>query len=362
MIHDYEVVIIGGGQAGLAAGRHAQSQGLNYIILEASNAVGNAWRERYDSLTLFTPRSFSGLPDLPFSSDQDGYPTRDEVVDYLQHYVKSFDLNVVLDQPVRKVTKDGELFTVATKSATYAAPAVVVATGPFQSPRVPAWALPTDGVRQLHSSAYRNPAQIQGKRVLVVGGGNSGAQIAEELAAEYEVDMAVNAPMRFMPAKILGESLFWWLDALGVLNAPSDSFKATMLRRRGDPVIGTSLRRLLQRGAVKLKPAAMSMTDGTVFFADKTSGRYDTIIYCTGYTADYGWMQIPDALGQNGMPSHKGGQSKTVSGLCFLGLGWLRSRNSALIGGVGTDAKIIIDRIAGSAKTAAARDTSEARR
>lgn len=92
--------------------------------------------------------------------------------------------------------------------------------------------------------------------------------------------------MRFMPAKILGESLFWWLDALGVLNAPSDSFKATMLRRRGDPVIGTSLRRLLQRGAVKLKPAAMSMTDGTVFFADKTSGRYDTIIYCTGYTAD----------------------------------------------------------------------------
>jgi len=362
MIHDHEVVIIGGGQGGLAAGRHAQSQGLNYIILEASNAVGSAWRERYDSLTLFTPRSFSGLPDLRLSGDQDGYPTRDEVVDYLQHYVQSFDLDVVLDQPVRKVTKDGEQFTVATQSATYTAPAVVVATGPFQTPRVPAWASLTDGVRQLHSSAYQNAAQIQGKRVLVVGGGNSGAQIAEELAAEYEIDMAVNAPTRFMPAKILGKSLFWWLDALGVLNAPSDSFRATTLRRRGDPVIGTSLKRLLQRGAVRLKPAAMSMTDGTVFFADKTSGQYDTIIYCTGYTADYGWMQIPDALDRNGMPSHKGGQSQTVSGLYFLGLGWLRSRNSALMGGVGTDAKVIIDRIVGSVETAAARDASEARR
>ena len=101
MNHDCEVVIIGGGQAGLAAGRHAQSQGLNYIILEASNAVGSSWRDRYDSLTLYTPRSFSGLPDLPLSGDQDGYPTRDEVVDYLQHYVQSFDLNVVLVSRVK---------------------------------------------------------------------------------------------------------------------------------------------------------------------------------------------------------------------------------------------------------------------
>ena len=362
MIHDYELVIIGGGQAGLAAGRHARSQGLKYVILEASNAVGSSWRDRYDSLTLFTPRSFSGLPDLPLSGDTDGYPTRDEVVSYLQQYVKNFDLNVELDQAVRKVTKDGELFTVATESAIYTAPAVVVATGPFQTPRVPTWAAATEGVLQLHSSAYRNLAQIEGKRVLVVGGGNSGAQIAEELATEYEVDMAVNAPLRFMPAKILGKSLFWWLDALGALNAPSDSFRAKRLRGRGDPVIGTSLKPLLKRGAVRLKPAATSMTDGTVLFADKTSGRYDTIIYSTGYTADYGWMQIQHALDQNNMPAQRGGQSQAVSGLYFLGLGWLRSRNSALLGGVGNDAKVMIDRIAGSVETAAMRGVSEANR
>jgi putative flavoprotein involved in K+ transport len=360
MIHNHELVIIGGGQAGLAAGRHAQSRGLKFVILEASNAVGSSWRDRYDSLVLLTPRSFSGLPDLPLSGDKNGYPTRDEVVNYLREYVKNFDLNVELDHEVRKVTKDGEMFTVATESAIYTAPAVVVATGPFQTPRVPAWASPTDGVRQLHSSAYRNPAQIQGKRVLVVGGGNSGAQIAEELAAQYEVDMAVNAPMRFMPAKILGKSLFWWLDALGVLNAPSDSCKAMMLRRRGDPVIGTSLKRLLKRGAVTLKPEAMYMKDETVVFADKTIGRYDTIIYSTGYTADYRWMQIPHALDQNDMPTQEGGQSELVSGLYFLGLGWLGSRNSALLGGVGNDAKVIIDRIAGGVETAAMRGVSEA--
>lgn len=362
MAQEYELIIIGGGQSGLAAGRHAHKQGLNYLILEASNAIGSTWRERYDSLTLLTPRAYSGLPDLPLSGDADGYPTRDEVADYLQQYAKNFDLNVVLDQAVLEVTKRGELFTVATESAIYTAPAVVVATGPFQTPRMPTWASATEEVLQLHSSAYRNPAQITGRSVLVLGGGNSGAQIAEELAMNLQVAMAVNAPLRFMPAKIFGKSLFWWLDAVGALNAPSNSFIAKKLRGRGDPIIGTSLKPLLKRGAVTLKPAATSMSDGTVTFADETHGRYDTIIYSTGYTADYGWMHIPKALDEANMPAQQGGQSEAVNGLYFLGLGWLRSRNSALLGGVGTDAAFIIDQVAGMVKAPAAPGVSAARK
>lgn len=345
MSQQYDLIIIGGGQAGLAAGYHAHQKNLNYLILEAGSSVGNTWRDRYDSLTLFTPRAYSSLPGLPLEGDKEGYPTKDEIADYLQKYAQHFQLNVQLNEFVRQLTKAAGIFTVTTATAMYKATNIIVATGPFQTPRIPSWATPTSEVTQLHSSAYKNLSQIKGEKVLVIGGGNSGAQIAEEIAKDHKVDLAVNTKLRFMPAKIFGKSLFWWLDKIGALNAPTNSFKAKKLRQRGDPVIGTSLKALLKSGAVTIRAEAVDMNDGVVTFADGTNGQYSTIIYSTGYTLDYGWLNIPQALDEKQMPIQKEGASQAVDGLYYLGLGWLRSRNSALVGGVGKDAEFIVSKI-----------------
>lgn len=342
--HIHDLAIIGSGQAGLATAYHAKQAKLDYIVLEAGDTVGHSWRNRYDSLELFTPRAYSSLPDMPMSGDQNGYPTKDEVADYLDAYAAQNDLNIALSEPVTDMQRYGQLFEIATSKGTYKSRSAVVATGPFQTPRTPEWH--TDlAIQQMHGADYRNPAQITGEKVLVVGGGNSGAQIAEELAADHDVTMAVAGDMRFMRAKILGKSLFWWLDATGLLNAPTDSLGAKLLRKRGDPIIGTNLKSLIAEGKITVKPVAESGTGETITFADATSGTFDSVIWCTGYTLEYPWLNMPEAFDERGLPKQQQGISVSVEGLCFMGLGWMRSRNSALIGGVGRDAEHIIDTI-----------------
>lgn len=346
MEEQVDVIVVGGGQAGLAAGHTAQNEGLTYVILEAGPAVGGSWEARYDSLALFTPRAYSGLPGLPLPGDQSGYPSRDEIVSYLRQYAGHFTLKVLLNQPVVSATHDGDTFTIATPSRSFVARHLIVATGPFQTPRIPAWSAPIEGVVQMHSADYRNPSQIRGPRILVVGGGNSGAQIAEELAATFRVDVSVKAPMRFMPAALLGRSVFWWLDKTGALTAPTGGVRARLLRRRGDPIIGTTLPELIKEGTVRIRPEAQGIRDGAVMFADGSAYRYDSIVYSTGFTTDLSWLRISGALGEDGRPVQRAGHSERVSGLHYLGLGWMRSRNSAPLGGAGADAGYVIDHIA----------------
>lgn len=360
----FDLIVVGGGQAGLAAGYAAKQNELTYVILEAGPTIGGSWQARYDSLTLFTPRSYSSLPGLPFPGEPHGYPHRDEVVAYLRRYAEQFELNTLLGQPVTSVTHDGETFTAVTPSRRFRSRSLIVASGPFHTPRMPDWSTPIDGVVQLHSSEYRNPAQIRGQRVLIVGGGNSGAQIAEELATAFRVDISVKSPMRFMPATMLGRSLFWWLDKTGVLTAPSGSVRARLLRRRGDPVIGTTLRTQIKRGAVRVRPEAQSLRDGAVMFADGSTDRYDSIVYSTGFAGNFSWLNIPGALDESGQPAQRAGQSEHVPGLFYLGLGWLRSRNSALLGGAGADGAYVVEQAAlrgGEAATSALDQSVEKR-
>jgi putative flavoprotein involved in K+ transport len=341
MTQTYDLIIIGGGQAGLAAAYYAQQHKLQYLVLEAHETIGQSWRDRYDSLTLFTPRAYSNLPGMPMTGNPEGYPTKDEVSDYFYQYVQQFGLAVSLGEKVISLVKEGAVFRAATDKGIYESAAVVVATGPFQTPRTPDWHTKL-GVQHLHSADYRNPNQIAGNKVLVVGGGNSGAQIAEELTAEHEVTMAVAGSMRFMPAKILGKSLFWWLDTMGLLNAPASSFGARLLRKRGDPVIGTALSSLIKQGRVTVKPSATDGKGNSIVFADGTTEAFDAVVWCTGYTLTYPWLQMPRVLDEKGQPLQAGGISSVVEGLYFLGLGWMRSRNSALVGGVGNDAKYLL--------------------
>ena len=213
-----EVVVIGGGQAGLAVGYFLAQQGRRFTILEAASEPGAAWRARWDSLKLFTSAGYSGLPGLDFPGDPDRYPLRDEVADYLSDYAKRFELPVELGSPVRSVSKADGGYLVTLADRAYTADQVVVATGPFQVPIVPALAEGLDQeVQQLHSKDYRSPDAVAGGPVLVVGGGNSGFQIAEELSGAHEVHMSIGSRQKPLPQRVLGRDLFWLLDTTGLI-------------------------------------------------------------------------------------------------------------------------------------------------
>ncbi len=341
----YDLIIIGGGQAGLAAAYYAKQHKLNYLVLESHGRVGDSWRNRYDSLTLFTPRRYSQLPGMALDGEPAGYPTKNEIADYLERYVEHYSFNVRLNEAVTAATPDATGYRITTSRGEYTARHLIVATGPFHTPRIPNWSSQLS-IPNLHSADYRSPSQLSGQNILVVGGGNSGAQIAEEIATSHSVTLAVAGKMRFLPEKLLGKSLFWWMDTLGILNAPSSSFVARKLQQRGDPIIGTSLRPLLRDGSVTLKPVASSGNGTTVTYDDGSSADFDSVVWCTGYTSDYSWLKIDDVVDERGRPRHDQGVSTAAPHLYFMGLGWMRSRNSALIGGVGRDAKYIVEKFA----------------
>ncbi|CAG7633342.1 flavin-containing monooxygenase [Paenibacillus allorhizosphaerae] len=344
MVKNYEVIVIGAGQAGLAAGYFLKQKGLSFQLLDEGSAVGETWRSRYDSLKLFTPRASSQLPGLPMKGAPDGFPGKDEVADYLAHYADIHELPVKLNARVTRLTSEGTGFSIVTGEEEYKARQVMITTGPFRKPFIPAVSEQlSTGVVQLHSSEYKNPSQLHEGAVLVAGGGNSGAQIALELAESgREVHLAVSRKLRFAPLQIMNRSVFWWLDRCGVLNAPADSLIGRTVRRRPDPVFVPELKRAIRNGTVRLRPRVTGQRGGTIQFADHTELEARNIVWATGFRPDYAWLNVPVALDKEGNPLHERGISP-VGGLYYLGLPWLRSRNSALLGGVGADARYVVD-------------------
>ena len=317
------------------------------MILDAGSRTGETWRDRYDSLTLFTPRAYSQLPGLDLQGDPRGYPTKDEVAAYLETYQGAFGLPIQHSQTVRRLAPTPRGFVVETDRELLDARAVVVATGPFQIPKTPAWASDV-AVPQVHSARYRGPTIVAGARVLVVGGGNSGAQIAEELAADgRRVTWAVSGTPRFVPALVLHRSVFWWLDTLGILSAHRESLRGRLLRRRGDPVFGGGMREMIDDGRVQQAHAAIGADGGTVSFEDGLTIEVDAVVWCTGFASDYGWLDVAGVLGTDGLPVHRDGISTADRRIGFVGLGWQRSRNSGLLGGVGADAAFVVEHLAG---------------
>ena len=238
----YDVAVIGAGQAGLTMGYELTQQGRRFVIFEAADSVGPAWRTRWDSLTLFTPRRYDSLPGLEFPGDPDGYPGRDEVIAYLESYADAHDLPVELGSEVRSVRKENGRFRLELANEVFEADQVVVATGPFPVPRVPALAADLDpAVFQTHSVGYRNPGELPDGPVLVVGGGNTGFQIAEELAADRETHLSIGSRQMPLPQRIGGRDLFWWLGKLGILEKSIDTKLGRRLSTR-DTLIGSSPR------------------------------------------------------------------------------------------------------------------------
>jgi putative flavoprotein involved in K+ transport len=339
----FDVVVIGGSQAGLAIGYHLAQRGLSFVILDAGPDIGHAWRSRWDSLTLFTPAQYSSLPGMAFPSPKDTYPAKDDVASYLQAYASTFDLPVRLNARVTSLkARDGE-YLAATADEGFTARHVVVATGPFQVPFVPPAADHVDeGVTQVHSADYRGPAQLPDGHVLVVGGGNSGFQIAEELAATREVDLAVGRRVPSLPQRLLGKDLFWWLSGVGFMKVSTDSRLGRKLSER-DVLIGSSARRL-RRSGVTMRRRLTSAVGRRALFEDGSEQDVDAIVWATGYRPDFSWIDVPGVKGARERIVHRRGVTE-APGLFFVGLTWQHTRGSALIGFVNDDAAFIAGRI-----------------
>jgi putative flavoprotein involved in K+ transport len=349
----YDVAVVGAGQAGLAIGQALAERQKRFVILEAADSVGSAWRKRWDSLVLFTPRRYDALPGLAFPGDPDGYPTRDEVAAYLERYAKHFELPVELSTPVRSLSKDGDGFVLDAGGRSIRADAVVVATGPFQTPIVPPFGADlAPEVSQIHSGGYRRPADLPEGRVLVVGGGNTGFQIAQELAAGREVHLAIGSRQTPLPQRLLGRDLFWWLTKLGLLSKTVDSRIGRRARGR-DTLIGSSPRDAKRHGVV-VRPRAVGAHGRTVRFADGSELDVDVVMWATGYRPDHSWIVLP-VSGDDGRLRHRRGVTD-VPGLSFLGLSWQHTRGSALLGFVADDAAFIAGRLAGDREAGASTD------
>ena len=340
----FDVVVVGAGQAGLAIGYFLARQGRRLVILEAADSIGAAWRGRWDSLLLFTPRRYSALAGLAFPGDPDGYPTRDEVIAYLEQYAATFELPVELDSAVRSLAVADGSFVVGLDDRRLEADQVVVATGPFQLPDVPALAGDlAPEVFQAHSTGYMRPSEVPEGTVLVVGGGNTGYQIAKELSATHKVHLAVGARQKPLPQRVFGRDLFWWLTKTGLIRKTVDSGIGRRLRQ-SDTLIASSPRELKRRYRIDLKPRVVAASGRMISFADGSELDVDAVIWATGYRSDHSWIE-PSVVGPDGRLQHRRGVTD-VPGLYFLGLSWQHTRGSALIGWVKDDAEFIAAEIA----------------
>lgn len=340
------VVIVGAGQAGLAAARAARALGLDPLVLEASGEAGGSWRHYYDSLTLFSPASRSALPGAPFPGDPDGYPSRDEVVAYLADYARRLDADVRTGRRVERVEADGRALRVVTAAGEeFAAPLVIAASGGFGRPhRPPLPGLDAFEGTVLHSSGYRRPEPLAGKRVVIVGGGNSAVQIGVELAAVADVTLATRHPLRFLPQRIAGRDVHVWLRRTGLDTA--GWARPLLTGGKGTPVMDTgAYRELIAAGRPDRRPMFTALDGDRVVWPDGSRERADVVLLATGYRPEAGYLAPLGALDAAGLPRHRGGLSTVHPGLGFAGLEWQRSFASATLRGVGADARHVLTRL-----------------
>ena len=349
-----DTVVVGASQSGLAAGYYLGRRGRSFVLLDARDRVGDAWRSRWDSLRLFTTARYDGLPGMPFPSPRGSYPGKDDVADYLEAYAERFELPVETGCRVHRVSRHGDSFEVVADGRTISADNVVIATGAFSTPRVPDFAEGLDeSVHQLHSSAYRSPAQLQDGGVLVVGAGNSGAEIALEASRDHPTRLSGRHPgQEPTRAGSRADRLLMpvmWLAATRVTRV-TNPIGRSMRRRFMEPPRGIPLGRIrrtdISAARIESVPRTVGVQDGYPALEDGRVLKVSTVIWCTGFHLDFSWVE-PAVVDQYGFPLQDRGVVTSVPGLYFLGLPFLYSLSSALLGGVGRDAAHVVDHIAG---------------
>jgi putative flavoprotein involved in K+ transport len=342
----FDTVIIGGGQAGLAVGHHLARLERSFVILDAHDRIGDAWRRRWDSLLVFTPARYNGLPGWSFPAAAWSYPSKDDIADYLEAYAARFGLPVRTGVRVDGVRRDGDAYVVTAGPHRYRAANVVVATGAYDSPRIPAFAADLDpSITQLHSSAYRNQSQLRAGSVLVVGAGNSGAEIALESSAGHRTWLSGRDTGQepFRPGggwDRLFTPVFWFmLSRVFTLRTPIGRKVRDQLSDRGLP-IARARREDLRRAGVERVARVSGVRDGRPALDDGTILDPANVVWCTGFRPDFGWIDLP-VFGPDGRPRHERGVVGAAPGLYFVGLFFQSTAASPLIGGVGRDARHI---------------------
>ncbi|WP_251637478.1 NAD(P)/FAD-dependent oxidoreductase [Sporosarcina sp. NCCP-2716] len=343
----YEVIIIGAGQAGIAMSYQLKQKGVeNQLVIDAHMRIGDSWRNRYKSLVLFTPKSFSGLPGLKMKGNPNSYPTKNEIADYLEDYVAHFKLPCRMGTLVTGIEKKNGLFNVFTEEEELQSRKVFIASGAFQKPFIPP-VIKNEGsaVSHIHSSLYIEPKSLRSGSVLVVGGGNSGAQIAVELSTDREdVTLALSYPPTYLPLRVLGKSIFYWLEKLQLLYAGADTVRGRQFKKSNDPIFGTELKCAVKEQKVKTKPRVTEVSGDRVTFSDGSTLKVNNIIWATGFVPAYEMIRIDGAIDKKDKPLHNRGVSP-IDGLYYIGLPWQYNRGSGLVCGVGRDAKYLADKI-----------------
>jgi putative flavoprotein involved in K+ transport len=359
--HSFDTIVIGGGQAGLATGYYLKQQGQDFLILDANERTGDAWRKRWDSLRLFTPAWHNGLPGLPFPASARSFPTKDEMADFLETYARHFELPVKTGVRVTRVSKESDSFLVASDDQRFQTDSVVVAMSNYQVPKAPTFASQLDAsICQLHSGQYRNPSQLRDGDTLVVGVGNSGAEIALDVADGRRVWLAGNSTghVPFRIESIFGQYIgvplvmFAFRNIL-TLNTPMGRKLRPKMRLHGVPLVRTKPADLAFAGVERV-PRMAGVRNGQPLLEDGQVLKAANVIWCTGFSPDFSWIELP-VFQDDGYPWEERGVVPAAPGLFFVGLAFQRAASSTLIGGVGRDAEFIAKRIS-ARSTAVARE------
>ena len=340
----YDCIVIGAGQSGLAAGYYLRQAGLRFVILDQNKTLGGSWQHYYKSLKLFSPARYAALPGMPLPTSPDHYPLRNEVIAYLQAYAEHFELPIMMNTTVKQVLKTNDNFVLQTSVGEYHAKALISATGSFNTPYIPT--LPDIACfrgKILHAFDYTDSHAYRGQHILVIGAGESAIQIAFDLAPVARVTLASRQPLRFQPQYILGLDIHIFLHGTGYDTLPLGLWKKLKGSHR---IIETApYRAALASGNPKERRMFTRFTEQGVIWNDGQEEPVDTVIFATGYRPSLDYLTLLGALDPDGNPCHRGGMSRYVPGLYYLGLFGQRSHASATIRGVGRDARYIVNRL-----------------
>jgi putative flavoprotein involved in K+ transport len=344
----FDTIVIGAGQAGLASAYYLQRARSHFLVLDGGGQIGESWLRRWDSLRLFTPVRYNSLPGLPFPGEPYALPVKDAVARYLEAYVAHFALPVRLNTRVSSLVRDADRFVVTTDGEIFTARSVIVATGAYHRAYIPAFASAlSSSLAQMHSSEYRNPDSLPPGSVLVVGAGNSGAQIALELAQSGRPTWLSGRDTGSIPRRVLGRDVYDWLWWT-VLRPSVDSWVGHRLMGQlfaGDPLVGFSRRALMIPKLTSVSRTA-GVSNGRPRLDDgRVLEDVRTVVWCTGFRPDFRWIQLP-VFGPEGYPEHRRGIVAAAPGLGFVGLRYQYRIGSSLLGGVREDAEYVVRQLA----------------
>jgi putative flavoprotein involved in K+ transport len=348
-----DFVIVGGAQAGLSMAYYLNKMSKDYVVVDKEKEVGASWLNRWDSLKLFTSSEFNKLPGMEFPAEKGYYPTKKDVAEYFKNYVAEFDIKIRLNTLIEHISQREDYFILKHQNGEIHCKNVVIATGPFHIPYTPSFSKKiSTAIFQIHSNYYKNPRQLQEGPAMVVGAGDSGFQILDEISQTNRTTYFSGATnVRVLPQEILGKTLWWWFTKIGFLSFSRNTWLGKKLSESKQPIIGTDVKGILKRENVIPVGKTKDAKGEIIITENRKIEGLKNIVWATGYRPNFSWIEGLE-LSKDGYPKHNRGISN-IKGLYFIGLPWLHTRGSATLGGIKKDAQYLANYIEAEEKTQA---------